>query len=159
MSQHRLPICTMKITQSNQKRAEQPSRIKWWGLREEEAAVTSLIQLPPITNVDETWQRASDDILAAARSELSTIETGRRKIDRKTWLWTEQVRRKVREKKRLYHLFLDNKTEDNWRSYREAKRCANKAVTAAKAAHYDEVCKRLESKDGERFIYRLAKSR
>ncbi|EYC44370.1 hypothetical protein Y032_0463g1909 [Ancylostoma ceylanicum] len=160
-SQHRPLICTMKITPPNQKRAERcgPARIKWWRLREKEADVTSLIQLPPITNVDETWQRATDNILAAARSELSTTKPDRRKIDRKTWLWTEEVRTKVREKKRLYHLFLDNKTEDNWRSYREAKRSAKKAVAAAKAAHYDEVCKKLDSKDGERFIYRLAKSR
>ncbi|EYC14715.1 hypothetical protein Y032_0039g116 [Ancylostoma ceylanicum] len=73
-------------------------------------------------------------------------------------LWTEEVRTKVREKKRSYHLFLDNKTEDNW-SCREAKRSAKKVVAAAKAAHYDEVCKKLDSKDGERLIYRLAKSR
>ncbi|EYC14191.1 hypothetical protein Y032_0041g393 [Ancylostoma ceylanicum] len=103
----------------------------------------------------ETWQRATDNILAAARSELSTTKPARRKIDRKTWLWTEEVRAEVREDKRLYHLLLDNETEDNWRSYREAKN----TVAAAKASHYDEICKKLDSKDGERLMYRLAKSR
>ncbi|EYC04247.1 hypothetical protein Y032_0089g2306 [Ancylostoma ceylanicum] len=151
----------MKITPPNQKRSERcgSARIRWWRLREEEAAVTALIQLPPSTSVDDTWQRTTDSILAAARSELSTTKPERRKIDRNTWLLTEEVRTKVRGKKRLHHLFLDNKTEDNWRSYREAKRTAKKAVAATKAAHHDEVCKKLDSKDGERFIYRLAKSR
>ncbi|EYC27757.1 hypothetical protein Y032_0008g164 [Ancylostoma ceylanicum] len=44
----------------------------------------------------------------------------------------------------LYYLFSDSKTEDNWRSYHGAKN----AVAATKAAHYDEVCKKLDAKDG-----------
>ncbi|EYC17368.1 hypothetical protein Y032_0031g2430 [Ancylostoma ceylanicum] len=65
-SQHRPLICTMKITPPNHKRAERcgPARMRWWRLREREAAVNSLIQLPPITNVDGTWQRATLQPLA-----------------------------------------------------------------------------------------------
>ncbi|KAL6729362.1 hypothetical protein Aduo_000423 [Ancylostoma duodenale] len=159
--QHRPLICTMKIKPPNQKRAERcrPARIRWWRLRERQVAVTSNIKLPPTTNVDETWQKVTDNILAVARSVLGTTKPDRRKIERKTWLWTEEVRTRVSEKKRLYHLLLENKTADNWRSYREAKRAAKKAVAAAKAAHHDEVSKKLDSKGGERFIYQLAKSR
>ncbi|EYB88771.1 hypothetical protein Y032_0242g3449 [Ancylostoma ceylanicum] len=49
---------------------------------------------------------------------------------------------------------------DNWRQYLIAKKAAKKAVTATKAAHYDNISKQLDAKDGgERLIYRLARSR
>ncbi|VDL69480.1 unnamed protein product [Nippostrongylus brasiliensis] len=73
-------------------------------------------------------------------------------IDRQTWLWTEEVKEKVRAKKRLYNVFLCNKTAANWPAYREARRAAKKAVAIAKAAHYDEVNRRLETRDGERWL-------
>ncbi|VDL78252.1 unnamed protein product [Nippostrongylus brasiliensis] len=80
-------------------------------------------------------------------------------IDRQTWLWTEEDKEKARAKKRLYNVFLCNKTAANWSTYREARRVAKKAVAIAKAAHYDEVSRRLETHDGERLIYRVARTR
>ncbi|KAL6742028.1 hypothetical protein Aduo_015228 [Ancylostoma duodenale] len=47
-------------------------------------------------------------------------------------------------------------TPDTWRIYCEAKKAAKKAVAVAKAAYYDDVSRKLNSKDGERLIYRLA---
>ncbi|VDP35695.1 unnamed protein product [Heligmosomoides polygyrus] len=41
-----------------------PLRIKWWRLKEKEAAVTSRILLPTVTTVDEAWQNATDVILS-----------------------------------------------------------------------------------------------
>ncbi|EYB85538.1 hypothetical protein Y032_0296g1688 [Ancylostoma ceylanicum] len=66
----------------------------------------------------------------------------------------------VHKKKRLYHVFLGDKTVDNWRHYLIAKKAAKKAVAATKDAHYDNISKQLDAKDGsKRFIYRLARSR
>ncbi|EYB89510.1 hypothetical protein Y032_0231g3016 [Ancylostoma ceylanicum] len=62
--------------------------------------------------------------------------------------------------KRLHHIFLGDRTVDNLRQYLIAKKAAKKAVVATKAAHYDNISKQLDAKDGgERLIYRLAKSR
>ncbi|VDO71371.1 unnamed protein product [Heligmosomoides polygyrus] len=83
---------------------------------------------------------------------------GRRKIEKQTWLWTDDVKEKVKEKKRLYHAFLSDKTADNWRIYQEAKRAARKAVAVAKASHYEDVNEKLDTRDGERQLYRLAKA-
>ncbi|VDP10971.1 unnamed protein product [Heligmosomoides polygyrus] len=41
----------------------------------------------------------------------------------------------------------------------EAKKAAKKAVTVAKATHYGDVNEKLESRDGERYLHRLAKNR
>ncbi|EYC22093.1 hypothetical protein Y032_0018g3707 [Ancylostoma ceylanicum] len=86
-----------------------------WQLKEKEESVTPRIELPPITNIDETWENATRVIVEVARSEIGETEPGRRKIDEQAWLWTDEVEIKVRERKRLYHVFLDDKTDDNWR--------------------------------------------
>ncbi|EYC16695.1 hypothetical protein Y032_0033g2793 [Ancylostoma ceylanicum] len=68
--------------------------------------------------------------------------------------WTKTPR------KYLWYAFLDNKTIDNWRQYLVAKKAAKKAVAAMQAAHYDNISKQLDAKDGgERLIYRLARCR
>ncbi|VDO80682.1 unnamed protein product [Heligmosomoides polygyrus] len=41
----------------------------------------------------------------------------------------------------------------------EAKKAVKKEVAAAKAAYYADVSKKLETHDGERYFYRLAKAR
>ncbi|WKY11554.1 hypothetical protein Q1695_003266 [Nippostrongylus brasiliensis] len=79
--------------------------------------------------------------------------------DRQTRLWTDDVKEKVRAKKSLYNAFLCNKTVANWSAYWEARRAAKRAVAIAKAAHYDEVNRRLETRDGERLIHKLARTR
>ncbi|VDL65893.1 unnamed protein product [Nippostrongylus brasiliensis] len=78
-------------------------------------------------------------VYEAARSQLGVTKPGLPMIDRQTWLWTEEVKEKVRAKKRLYNAFLCNKTTANWYAYREAMRAAKGAVANAKAVHYDEV--------------------
>ncbi|VDL77297.1 unnamed protein product [Nippostrongylus brasiliensis] len=131
-TQHRTLICTMKIT---------PPKREW------------------VERVEETWQSMKTSVCEAARSQLGVTKPGRRRIDKQTWLWTDEVKEKVRTKKSLYHTFLHSKTADNWSAYRDAKRAVKKAVTNAKAANYEEVNRLLESREGERHIYRLARSR
>ncbi|VDL82295.1 unnamed protein product [Nippostrongylus brasiliensis] len=105
---------------------------------EKEAEVIGGIQVPPIVDVDGTWQDMKIVVYEAARSQLGE---------------------KVRAKKRLYNVFLCNKRSANWSAYREARRAAKKAVAIAKAAHYDEVNRSLETRDGERLMYKLARTR
>ncbi|VDO67587.1 unnamed protein product [Heligmosomoides polygyrus] len=84
--------------------------------------------------------------------ELGTTKPGRRKVDKQTWLWTDDVKAKVREKKSLYHVFLGDRTADNRQKYQKAKKAAKKAVTVAKATHYGDVYRILESRDAHCFI-------
>ncbi|EYC39141.1 hypothetical protein Y032_0673g1394 [Ancylostoma ceylanicum] len=103
-------------------------------------------------------ENATRAVVEEARSKLST-KPGRLKMDRQVWLWINDVKIKVREKKRLYYVFLDDKTVDNWRQYLIAKKAAKKAVVATKAAHYN-FSKQLDTKDGgKRSIYQLVRSR
>lgn len=160
-TQHRPLVGRMKIMPLKMQKEERtgPARTKWWKFKEKEAAVISKIVLPSIINVEDTWRELAESIAKAARVELGVTKPGRRKIDKMTWLWTEDVKDKVREKKRRYHEFLAEKTPVNRDSYRVARNAAKKAIAAAKAAHLDDLYTKLDTRDGERAIYRLAKSR
>ncbi|XGW06745.1 hypothetical protein V3C99_016790, partial [Haemonchus contortus] len=72
-----------------------PARIKWWRLKEKEAAVVSSILLPAVTTVEETWKGAAEAITRVARSKLGMTKPGRRKLG---WL-TEFFNQVVAEKK------------------------------------------------------------
>ncbi|VDP08946.1 unnamed protein product [Heligmosomoides polygyrus] len=95
-TQHRPLICSLKITPPSCKRVERcgTARIKWWRLKEKEAAVISRIRLPTVTTVDETWKEATDAITRAARLQLGTTKPRRRRVDKQAWLWTDDVREK-----------------------------------------------------------------
>ncbi|VDO96432.1 unnamed protein product [Heligmosomoides polygyrus] len=67
-------------------------------MKEKEAAVISRVRLPTVTTVDETWKKATDAIRQAARLELGTTKPGRRKVDKQAWLWTDDVKAKVRDR-------------------------------------------------------------
>ncbi|VDP38364.1 unnamed protein product [Heligmosomoides polygyrus] len=62
--QHRPLICTFKITPPRLQQLERcgAARIKWWRMKEKEAAVISRVQLPTFTIVSETRKRATDMI-------------------------------------------------------------------------------------------------
>ncbi|VDP31320.1 unnamed protein product [Heligmosomoides polygyrus] len=123
-AQHRPLICTFKITPPKLKQVQRcgAPRIKWWRMREKEAAVIFGVRLPTVATVDETWKKATDAIRQSARSELGTTKPERREVDKQAWLWTDDVKAKVREKKSLYHVFLGDKTADNWQRYQKAKK-------------------------------------
>ncbi|VDP40324.1 unnamed protein product [Heligmosomoides polygyrus] len=126
-------ICTFKITPPRMKQVKRcgAARIKGWRMKEKEAAVISRVRLPTVTTVDETWKMATDAIRQAARLKLGTTKPERRKVDKQTWLWTDDVKAKDREKKSLYHVFLGDRKADNWREYPKAKKAAKKAVAVA----------------------------
>ncbi|VDP08090.1 unnamed protein product [Heligmosomoides polygyrus] len=98
-TQHRPLICSLNITPSRCKHVDRcvSARIKWWRLKEKEAAVISRILLPTVTTVDESWKNATDAITRAACFELGmqpelTAKPGRRWVHRQAWLWTGDVR-------------------------------------------------------------------
>ncbi|VDP40140.1 unnamed protein product [Heligmosomoides polygyrus] len=66
--------------------------------------------LPKVTTVDEAWKHAIDLIIRAACFKLDTRKPGRRWVDKQAWLWTDDVREKVREEKLFYHIFIGDKT-------------------------------------------------
>ena len=87
------------------------------------------------------------------------VSSKQRKEDRETWRWDEEVQESIR-KKRLANKWWDMQTdEESKQEYKEMRREAKKEVAKAKNKAYDELYEELDSKEGERTLYRLARQR
>ncbi|KAG8132044.1 hypothetical protein E2320_009933 [Naja naja] len=79
-------------------------------------------------------------------------------IDKKIWLWTEQVQEKVQEKKQTFKKWQVDKSKENRQNYVTTKRAAKIAVAEARAEHYQDLHNHLETRKWKKDIYRLAKA-
>ena len=48
---------------------------------------------------------------------------------------------------------------DNVEKYKVAKKTAKRAVSETKGRAYEDLCQRLSTKEGEKYIYRMARAR
>ena len=84
---------------------------------------------------------------------------GKRKGDRETWWWNEEVQESIKENKEAKKTWDKIKNENTKKIYKEKKSKAKKAVAMAKGRAYDDLYATLETKDGEKELYRLARQR
>uniref|UniRef100_A0A914W105 Endonuclease/exonuclease/phosphatase domain-containing protein n=1 Tax=Plectus sambesii TaxID=2011161 RepID=A0A914W105_9BILA len=159
--QHRPLVVTMSIELPREKRNDRKNaaRVKWWKLKEQTADVIANIDLPPINAANTAWATLANSVQTVASEMLGATKPGRRRIDRLTWLWTDEVQEKLRQKKKQYQQFLAAKTPENWKVYKEAWSAAKPAVTSARSAHFESLYQKLDTREGEKEIYRLARSR
>ena len=78
---------------------------------------------------------------------------------KETWWWDDSVQQKIKVKRECYKSWSFCRNEENWNNYKVAKRDSKKAVSEAKTNAYNGLYQSLDTKVGERNIYRLAKSR
>jgi len=80
-----------------------------------------------------------------------------------TWWWNEEVREKVKEKQKAY-IALSSCTLKEEKGVREAtykvtKKLVKKAVTVAKNNAYERLYQKLETKEGEKDVFKLARAK
>ena len=80
---------------------------------------------------------------------------GKRKGDKETWWWNEEVQKSIKEKKEAKKTWDEIKNENIKKVYKEKKSKAKKAVAMAKGRAYDDLYARLETKEGEKELYRV----
>jgi hypothetical protein len=91
-------------------------------------------------------------------SEVFGVSRGGKQEVKETWWWNDEVQRAIKEKKGcLKRLHLD-KSATNIEGYRLAKRSAKRAVSVAKGQAFDDLYQRLGTKEGEKDIYRIART-
>ena len=100
-----------------------------------------------------------------SRNAKKTTETvlgvtfGKRKRDRETWWWNEEVQKSIKEKKEAKKAWDEITNENTKKIYKEKKSKAKKALAMAKGRAYDDLYARLETKEDEKELYRLARQR
>ena len=161
--QHRMVVCRMSLEKKRRGRvARVEPRIRWWKLRKSECSVKfkdEVIQaLGGGEELSDDWEAAAEVVRETARKVLG-VTSGQRKEDKETWWWNEDVQESVRSKnlaKRNWHRQRDLESR---LEYKEARQKAKREVAKAKAEAYDELYDRLDTEEGEKDLYRLARQR
>ncbi|PWA61716.1 hypothetical protein CTI12_AA372050 [Artemisia annua] len=118
-------------------------------------------------DADQIWNTLVFTIRDAAKDFLGVTSGSARTQStcRESWWFSEEVQIKVAEKQARFKEFLLSRESDQAdrasaeERYKVAKREAKKAVVVAKDKAYEDLYKKLDSKEGANDIFRIAKAR
>ena len=104
------------------------------------------------------WDKTAEMLRKTSETVLE-VTFGKRKGDKETWWWNEKVQKSIKEKKEAKKAWDKIRNKNTKKVYKEKKSKAKKAVAMAKGRAYDDLYARLETKEGEKELYRLARQR
>jgi hypothetical protein len=104
------------------------------------------------------WMKMINCIRKVASEEFGVTKGGKRET-KETWWWNENVQKIIKEKKECFSRMHLDRSTDNVERYKVAKKIAKRAVSEVRGQMYDGLYQRLGTKEREKDIYRMAKSR
>ncbi|KAK3545165.1 hypothetical protein QTP70_001783 [Hemibagrus guttatus] len=104
------------------------------------------------------WETTAEVVRETGRKVLG-VSSGRRKEDKETWWWNEEVQDSIQRKRLAKKKWDMDRTEKNRQEYKELQCRVKREVSKAKQKAYDEFYTRLDTREGEKDLYRLARQR
>ncbi|KAK3507807.1 hypothetical protein QTP70_000875 [Hemibagrus guttatus] len=101
----------------------------------------------------------TSEVIRGTGRKVLGVSYGRRKEDKETWWWNEEVQDSVQRKRLTEKKWDMDRTEENRQEYKELQRRLKREVSKAKQKAYDELYTRLDTREGEKDLYRLARQR
>ena len=154
--QHRVVICKMTVTVKKRKKVIIEPRIRWWKLKEEDCCVKFKEEVKQALNCVDTqsndWNTMANAVRESARNVLG-MTSGKRKENRETWWWNEEVQDSIKEKKLAKKNWDTQNSEESRQAYKQASCKAKRDVAKA----YDELYMKLDTQEGEKDLYKLVK--
>ncbi|KAK3575312.1 hypothetical protein QTP86_023430, partial [Hemibagrus guttatus] len=89
------------------------------------------------------WETTAEVIRVTGRKVLG-VSSGRRKEDKNTWWWNEEVQDGIQRKRLAKKKWDMDRTEENRQEYKELQRRVKREVSKAKQKAYDELYTRLD---------------
>ena len=100
--QHRMVVCKMALMVKKKKTEKVKPKIRWWKLKEtscQEAFRQEVTRtLGGKERLPDEWDKTAEMLRKTAETVLG-VTFGKRKGDRETWLWNEEVQESIKEKK------------------------------------------------------------
>ena len=85
---------------------------------------------------------------------------GKEHIMRKRVLWwNEDTRHAITAREEAFKAYQKDKSEEQHCAYKEANKVAKRAIAMAKEETYEELYTKLDTREGAKIIYKLAKTR
>ncbi|KAK3530999.1 hypothetical protein QTP70_007855 [Hemibagrus guttatus] len=156
--QHRMVVCrmTLMVCKKRRSKIEIEKKTKWWKLKKEECceefrqklrqALDGQVVLP------DDWETTAEVIRETGRKVLG-VSSGKRKEDKETWWWNE-VHDSIQRKRLAKKKWVKDRTEENRQKYKELQPRVKREVSKAKQKAYDEVYIRLDTRKGQKDMYR-----
>ena len=160
--QHRLLVCRMTLETRKRRITKAEPRIKWWKLRKEDCCEEFREAIRRALGGEEElpddWTTTANIVRDTARKVLG-VSSKQRKEDKETWWWDEEVQESIRKKRLAKKRWDIQRDEESKQEYKDMRREAKKEVAKAKSKAYDELYEELDTKEGEKTLYRLARQR
>ena len=161
--QHRLVVSDFLIRRIDQGKKNVQPKIKWWRLKDQEIrerfkeAVLRSIRLANDVNI--WWAENSALILRLAEELLGKTSGKGPPNDKESWWWSQDTQEKIKRKREAGISYKSNETAESKRAWKTAKKEAKRTVARARAEGMNEMYEKIESPDGQKMIYNIAKSR
>ncbi|KAK3547415.1 hypothetical protein QTP86_018917, partial [Hemibagrus guttatus] len=102
---------------------------------------------------------ATAEVIRETERKVLGVSSGRRKEDKETWWWNEEVQDSVQRKRLAKKKWDMDRTKENRQEYKELQHRVKREVSKAKQKAYDELYTRLDNREGQKDLYRLARQR
>ncbi|XP_051212163.2 uncharacterized protein [Lolium perenne] len=162
--QHKLMVAEFcfRIRVQRGKRAK-VARTKWWKLKGEasQAFRERVIKEGPWEeggDANMMWTSMATCLRKVAVEEFGVTKGSRREA-KDTWWWNVEVQKVIREKKDCFRCLYLDMSAANMEKYKVAKKAVKRAVSEARGRAYEDLYQRLNTKEGERDIYKMDKFR
>ena len=166
VTQHRLLVLDFRKTKVwRRRRPVGEARIKWWKLvGENQNAFVEKLESGAIwmgaaeEGVDTWWDKMEYKIKEVAKEVLGEA-TGRVPVGKDPSWWNDEVKQAIKNKRECYRRLGKDRTTEAFEKYKEARQEAKNAVRDARAKVNGDLYAKLDTKEGEKDIYRLARLR
>ena len=162
VAQHRLMVCDLNVKRRAVRREKYRPKMKLWSLKDpvaRERFEEILVLGDEGENVNQKWEEGKRGLLRAAEEVCGWTKGPRRHVQ--TWWWCDEVKEAIEVKKAKHKDWQRSKgTQEEAgmkREYLVAKKASKKAVYLAKNRVAKEFGKKLNTKEGKRSVYRIAK--
>ena len=108
----------------------------------------------------EDWQRVAEIIRSTAKMELGgtlgKVSTAGRL---QTWWWNQKVQEKLKDKRKAEKVWDTIRDDSSKMAYKTARKQTKKEVAKARNKAQEELYKKLETKEGDNELFKVAKQR
>ena len=152
----------MALMMKKKKDEKVKPKIRWWKLKETSCKKAFRQEVTRILGdedgLPDEWNKTAEMLRKTDETVLGvTLE--KRKRNRETWWWNEEVQESIKEKRYTKKAWDKIRDENSKKIFREKKSKAKTAIAMAKGHAYEDLYARLETKEGEKELYRLARQR